>query len=866
MIQKITNLNLRPKTLRQSENKQQYKAGLSPNLKSGYDSFERSMAPAFTGKTNIKTYENVLSSLDANLNRVKNSLSEYAAENLPEKTWKRVLVAVGSLGLSEGIAHLSAKIRINKETGEILESMRQNQDTQRSIINSDISDTNASTDWTLERMELEANYALAMDKIKREQIVPLFIAPVFNKTEVPNCLMISCGTENINKELIEWTKAESPCEIVTLNDDDDIVEALEKAEEHYQQTGERTLMHIRNFDTLINPKTSDDETIGAMKSIMGDCSEAFHTTILFSSQNPDELDRIATASHRVRRVEGNLKTMEEQLRDIAFNSIKNLEYPNESEWYDRKTHKPIPAEKFQRLIQGAGLYNEIPAIGKEFSINDLIKIKTKLADVVPKVVKSKIENMERPHEIITTPAKFYIKSKDGTIKEYNGYKHNVKFLINETEAWKNKSYDWVPRDIRKMNFTIVEANLRDVKQSYFSLNKDFDIPVYVAWANLFNSKAVYNETSPVLYHPSSVSRSSLVRSYIYNYGTTYNSNNYTSPSFMKMFLKITDEIFNENKDKYKTGIPEINFNTDVHNSPFSFRSKLIPGDYTLADSISYDNKTDYKKYYTEDLMNFGRHDSLLLNYVIMNYVLDKRALPDGANILQLAFDCNIFPVDEESDSKIYERSADEQQRMAKDKSLLNIVSAESKDEAERIFALDQLKDKKWCVENPVAALKKVLYVSGFDKEAAELGDEPTGDEMSAAMRKVRDNLIKIAIEDMESFDYVKQYLAYYHGLENDYPSGQVACFNDIQGLILIANEHIADKKNAKGKSDVDLRVHRKYLGGYSGSSEWLNKDALRALTKDLKHYEFLKVCSDALTCISRSETWTYFCGSLHPYS
>ena len=178
MIQKITNLNLRPKTLRQSENKQQYKAGLLPNLKSGYDSFERSTAPAFTGKTNIKTYENVLSSLDANLNRVKNSLYEYAAENLPEKTWKRVLVAVGSLGLSEGIAHLSAKIRINKETGEILESMRQNQDTQRSIINSDISDTNASTDWTLERMELEAHYALAMDKIKREQIVPVFIAPV----------------------------------------------------------------------------------------------------------------------------------------------------------------------------------------------------------------------------------------------------------------------------------------------------------------------------------------------------------------------------------------------------------------------------------------------------------------------------------------------------------------------------------------------------------------------------------------------------------------------------------------------------------------------------------------------------------------
>ena len=829
MIQKITNLNLRPKTLRQNENKQQYNAGLTPGLKSGYDSFERSTAPAFTGKTNIKTYENVLSSLDANLNRVKNSLSEYAAENLPEKTWKRVLVAVGSLGLSEGIAHLSAKIRINKETGEILESMRQNQDTQGGIINSDISETNALTDWAIERMELEANHALAMDKIKREQIVPLFIAPVFNKTEVPNCLMISCGTENINKELIEWTKAESPCEIVTLNDDDDIVGALKAAEKHYKQTGERTLMHIENFDTLINPKTSDDETIGAMKSIMGDCANRYHTTILFSSQNPDELDRIATASHRVRRVEGNLKTMEEQLRDMAFEQLVQ----RETYTYPRKENGVHAG--LGDLYRYTGIYNEIPPVGKAISPDDVAKLETRFAEVLPALFKSQILNFDAPHTKTTTPATFYVKAQDGTVKEYHGYKHTIKFDKNQ------RSYHAF-RD----NYEMYLSN--NIEQSYFSLNKDLDIPVYAAWYRIFSNARPESISSPLLYE---------LPHMLPEYGYSgpngiLDTDNMTT----NIFLKMADEIFNENKDKYKTGIPEIDNIANVNNSPFSLRTMLHPTKYKMKEHKEY--KTPDYKYNKEDLKS-PEGGFLYLSYADITYALEKGRLPLHNGYFDNAIKYKLLPESKNSENeKDFILTVAEQQKLEKEKLAMHIVTASSKEEAERKFALDELRDKVWCVEHPEEALRKLLYVSGLDKQGITLRACPDNNEMSRVMRIVRDNLIELTKEDMKKIDYTGAYCLF-KAIRRREMSGTL--FGELPALILIANEHLIDRKEAPNPTKrKDLRTYREVENGYPLSYVWLNQTALRDVAAELEHYDYIKVASDVLKCISGKDTWYYLYG------
>ena len=871
MITRITSLNLNQKTIQKNENKQQGSIGRQSalNPKNGYDSFERGAAPAFTGKTSIKNYEQILSSLNSDLNTVKNSLTKYAESKLPSTTWKRASLAIATLGLSEGIAHLAAKRQVNRETGAILDNMRENQDAQNGIIDSDILDTDLSTQWILEKIELEANHALAVDKIKREQIVPLFISTVLNKTEVPNCLMISCGTENINNELIEWTKAETPCEVVTLNDDDDIVSALKAAKKHYQQTGERTLMHIKNFDTLINPKTADEETIGAMKGIMGDCANRYYTTILFSSQKPDELDKIAMGPHRVERIEGNLKTMEEQLRDIAFNQINELDYTKSDIWLCHDGHRINPSE-LQELIKETGLYNEIPPIGKEFSMEDMLKIRTRMAEVIPEIVKNNIANAKLPREVNTTPAKFYIKSKDGTIKEYNGYKHTVRFLSpmelkGTFVGWEPIPYNKFTASIIKKPYprTLLKKDYFDFQQSYFTMSKDFDAPDFVLWANILKISKPFNETSPVPDFASDYysQKWQVERRKAYD---SSNADNYISPAAADVLLQITDKIFNENKDKYKTGIPEIDFNTDVYNSPFSLRSMLVPVEYNERESVEYPKTDDkYKKYADEDLMGFAKDDILKLKYYDITYALSKDALPQGTELLAKAFYYNIFPDNPDTGKFVY--TPDKQKHIEKENDILRILPAESREEAERIFALEKLKDKKWCADNPVPALKELIFAAGLDKEGVKLSDKPDSDEMSAALRAVRDNLIKVAMNDMENINYLKRY----HELRDIKWSNravQTTRFQNLPALMLIADEHIADKdgipESRIGKGNFSTVANT--FSDKDWSATWLDEENMLRLSQDLEHYEFLSVCSDALSCITRNPAWKYKFGYLSP--
>lgn len=166
------------------------------------------------------------------------------------------------------------------------------------------------------KLQRESEYISNLADIKTNQITPLLLDLIIREgrgklTEMPNCVMIACGTEGVNNDLVEWTKNNAGCRVVTMDSPNDIVTQLDNSEASYQETGMWTLMHVKNFADRIDPCKSEFETIESMKDIMSAASEDYHTTILFAAEHPEKLDEIALQSHRVEPITANLRTAKE---------------------------------------------------------------------------------------------------------------------------------------------------------------------------------------------------------------------------------------------------------------------------------------------------------------------------------------------------------------------------------------------------------------------------------------------------------------------------------------------------------------------------------------------------------------------------
>jgi len=74
---------------------------------------------------------------------------------------------------------------------------------------------------------------------------------------------------------------------------------LEKAEKNFKKTGNRTLIHVENFDKLLNLETSRPQIIAGLKDIMCSTSNDYHSTLIFSTKDPLRLDPIALQPHRI---------------------------------------------------------------------------------------------------------------------------------------------------------------------------------------------------------------------------------------------------------------------------------------------------------------------------------------------------------------------------------------------------------------------------------------------------------------------------------------------------------------------------------------------------------------------------------------
>lgn len=205
------------------------------------------------------------------------------------------------------------------------------------ILNAQADEKAAKTKNDESRKKNEAEYFNEIRNIKEQKLYPQLLNLIQRekegkKTDIPNCIMLLNPNENINEKLINWCGENVNGQfIITDPYQEDLIEVLEEAENDYQETRNWNLIYVKNMDKLINSKYSVNSVIAAMKGIMTACAKEFHSTLIFSASNTDELDNIALAPHRVQQIDtSNIKsTKEENIKD-AQNRLNDEEYKNKT--------------------------------------------------------------------------------------------------------------------------------------------------------------------------------------------------------------------------------------------------------------------------------------------------------------------------------------------------------------------------------------------------------------------------------------------------------------------------------------------------------------------------------------------------------
>ncbi len=134
-----------------------------------------------------------------------------------------------------------------------------------------------------------------------------------NIEEIPNVIMIEDPYDDISKNLVVLTAQNSECNFVDLDNEnrefllDDLWETLQGARKHFEQTKERTLIYVKDFDKLITSGENSFENIDSLKDIMCRCANDFGSTIIFRTKDSSKLVSEAIQPQRVLKISIDLK-------------------------------------------------------------------------------------------------------------------------------------------------------------------------------------------------------------------------------------------------------------------------------------------------------------------------------------------------------------------------------------------------------------------------------------------------------------------------------------------------------------------------------------------------------------------------------
>ena len=173
----------------------------------------------------------------------------------------------------------------------------------------------------------------------RDKVLETFSNLVLNEKEghpvdMPNCLLVVGDDSKYCERMIDWIGKTSNADYKTIEKGDDILSHLEQNEENYQKTRNRTLLHVKDMESLIDHSKVKDRTVESMKDIMSAAAEDYHTTIIFQTQDPSKLDSIALQPHRVKKKfnindipEKKLLETDRKINEYAKNLAKLENFP-----------------------------------------------------------------------------------------------------------------------------------------------------------------------------------------------------------------------------------------------------------------------------------------------------------------------------------------------------------------------------------------------------------------------------------------------------------------------------------------------------------------------------------------------------------
>ena len=186
----------------------------------------------------------------------------------------------------------------------------------------------------------------------RDRVMATFSDLVLNEKEghpvnMPNCLLVVGDDPKYCERMINWIGKTSNADYKTIKNGDNILSHLEQYEENYQKTKNRTLLHVKDMESLIDHHKSEDWVVESMKDIMSAAAEDYHTTIIFQTQDPSKLDSIALQPHRVKK--------KFNINDIPEKKL--LETDREINEYAKNLAKleNFPKTKNKKILTGVGI-------------------------------------------------------------------------------------------------------------------------------------------------------------------------------------------------------------------------------------------------------------------------------------------------------------------------------------------------------------------------------------------------------------------------------------------------------------------------------------------------------------------------------
>lgn len=212
--------------------------------------------------------------------------------------------------------------------------------------------------------------------------------PIEYDTEKPNSVMLHDKSKALCERVMEVFKLDimrrqsTRAEIKNITKNDEILSYLEELKLHYEKTSRYGLLHVENFADLIHSEKSEETVIAGMKSLLGDCSSEFFTTILFTSDCPEKLDKIAVAIHRTTWVDlaphvdpkhrpileeldkcqREMDVLQTKVGEVA-SKISDLESKRSSKEHD--LNKLLTAQKIKCSLRGSllGLFAGLSSVG-----------------------------------------------------------------------------------------------------------------------------------------------------------------------------------------------------------------------------------------------------------------------------------------------------------------------------------------------------------------------------------------------------------------------------------------------------------------------------------------------------------------------